>query len=108
MGYIGPAPYLAGMSCREARRQLEQFYVGPIHGSFNDVTTGPGSSWVDLDGTVVYLSEFSDATTVLNSFDANELSKFEHVAPPWYQYGKLARAWQHRATWCPALRMLIV
>ncbi|MCJ1401158.1 hypothetical protein MMC11_004370 [Xylographa trunciseda] len=90
MVYIGLAPYLAGLSSREARRLLEQSYVKPIHTA------------------VVYLGDSSDATTVLNSFGADKLSKFKHVALPWYQYYRLARTCQLLATMCPALRTIII
>ena len=108
MVYIGPAPYLAGLSSREARRLLENPYVKPIRGLFSGLATSTGSYWVDLDTTVVYLGDSSDLTTVLNSFGADELSKFKHVALPWYQFGRLARTCQRLATMCPALRTIII
>ena len=107
MAYIGAAPYLVGLSCREARRLLEQFYVGPIRGPFNGLTPSR-SSWVDLDTTVVYLGAFFATTTVRKTFGADERSKFKHVALPWYQFGNLARTCQHLAMLCPALRTLII
>ena len=108
MVYIGPAPYLAGLSSREARRLLEQSYVKPIRGLSSGLATGVGSYWVDLDITVVYLGDSSDATTVLNSFGSDELSKFEHVALPWCQFSWLARTCQCLATTSPALRTIII
>jgi hypothetical protein len=107
MAYVGAAPYLVGLSCREARRLLEQLYEGPIRGPFSGLTPSR-SYWVDLDTTVVYLGDFFDMTTVLDSFGADKLSKLKHVALPWYQFGNLARACQHLTTLCPALRTLII
>jgi len=108
MVYIGPAPYLAGLSSREARRLLEQSYIKPIRGLSSGLGTSVGAYWVNLDTTVVYLGDFSDATTVLNSFGVDELSKFHHVALPWYQFGRLARTCQRLATICLALCIIII
>jgi len=108
MIFIGPAPYLAGLSSREARRLLEKSYVKPIRGPSSDLATSAGSYWVDLNATVVYLSDSCDAEPVLNSFGTDELSKFKHVALPWHQFGRLARTCQRLATQCPALRTIII
>ena len=109
MVFIGPAPYSAGLSSREARRLLEQSYVKPIRGPFSGLATSAGSYWVNLNTTVVYLGDCSsDAEPVLNSFGTDELSKFKHVALRWYEYGRLARTCQRLATLCPALRTIIV
>lgn len=37
--FIGPAPYLAGLSCSEARRLLKQSYVKPIRGPCGALAT---------------------------------------------------------------------
>lgn len=95
--------YIVGLSCREAL--LEQFYVGPIRGPFSGLTPSR-SYWTQRSSS--YLGDFFDTTTVLNSFGADKPSKFKHVALPWYQFGNLARACQHLATLCPALRTLII
>lgn len=108
MAYIGPAPYLAGLSSREARRLLEQFYVKPIREPCSGLAATAGYYWVDLETTGVYLGDFSDGTVVLNSFGADELSKFKHVALPWYQCGSLARTCQRLATVCPILPTTII
>ena len=108
VAYIGPAPYLAGLSSREARRLLEQSYFKPLRGPRNGSATRVGCYWVDLDTTVVYLGDASKATTVVNSFGVDELSKFKHVALRWYQFASLARTCQRLATLCPALRTIIV
>ncbi|EXJ72245.1 uncharacterized protein A1O5_04749 [Cladophialophora psammophila CBS 110553] len=108
MAYIGPAPYLAGLSSWEARRLLEQFYVKPIRGPSSGLATSAGSYWVDLDTTVIYLGDSLDAMTVLNSFGADELLKFKHVALLWNQFGSVARTCQRLATICPALRTIII
>ena len=54
MTYVGPAPYLAGLASKEARRLLEQTYFKPI--------CGPNASayWVNVDQTVVYLGDSSE------------------------------------------------
>jgi len=109
MVYIGPAPYLAGLSSREARRLLEQFYIKPIRVSFSGLATKAGSYWVDLDTTVVYLGGDSfDVTPVLDSFGTDALSKFKHVALPWCQFRSMDLICQRLATRCPALRTIII
>ncbi|KAK0102648.1 hypothetical protein ONS95_006252 [Cadophora gregata] len=102
MAYIGPAPYLAGLSSKEARRLLEQTYMKPIR------RPSAGVYWVDMDHTVVYLGDFSDTMKVIDSFHADDLCRFKHVALEWTQFDRLARACQHLARTCPALCTIIV
>ena len=106
--FIGPAPYLAGLSCSEARRLLKQSYVKPIRGPHSASATSVGSYWVNLDTTVVYFGESFGAEFVLNSFNTDEVAQFKHVALRWCRYGSLARICQRLATVCPALRTIIL
>lgn len=108
MTYIGPAPYTAGLSCREARRLLEQSYVRLVCGRLSGSKTSNGYYWVNLDTTVFYLGDSLDTTTVLNSFAVNDLSKLKHVTLPWNQFSRLARTCQHLARTCPALRTITI
>jgi hypothetical protein len=102
MAYVGPAPYLAGLSSKEARRLLEQIYVKPIRGP------SAGVYWVDMDQTVVYLGDSSDAMEIMDSFHANDLSRFKHVALVWSQFNRLARVCQRLARTCPALCTIVI
>jgi hypothetical protein len=102
MAYVGPAPYLAGLSSNEARRLLEQAYVKPICGP------SAGVHWVDMDQTVVYLGDSSDAMAVMDSFHADDLSRFKHVALVWSQFNRLARVCQCLAMTCPALCTIVI
>jgi hypothetical protein len=102
MAYIGSAPYLAGLSSKEARRLLEQTYMKPIR------RPSAGVYWVDMDYTVIYLGDFSDAMKVMDSFHADDLCRFKHVALEWSQFDRLARACQRLARTCPALCTIIV
>ena len=108
MVHIVSAPYLAGLSCAEARRLLEQDYVKPIRRPLKGSAASVGCYWVDLDSTVVYLGSSSDAMIFLNSFGEDELLRFKHVALTWYQFSGLARVCQHLARICPALRTIIM
>jgi hypothetical protein len=108
MVYIGPAPYLAGLTCREARRLLVQFYVKPIHGPFTGLGTSSSSHWVNVDTTVIDLGGYSDATTILDAFGGDELSRFKHVALLWHQFGSVVRICMRLATMCPALCTIII
>ena len=65
-------------------------------------------AWVDMDHTVVYLGDFSDAMKVMDSFHADDLCRFKHVALGWSQFDRLARACQRLARTCPALCTIIV
>ncbi|KAH6627375.1 hypothetical protein F5144DRAFT_271469 [Chaetomium tenue] len=111
MAFVGTAPPTVALSCKEAWRLLKQSYPERIH--------GPGGStaktrpyWVNLHHTVVYLGSPVDAVAILASFDADALSKFQHVALVWNtniaHFGAVARACQRLATTCPALCTIIV
>jgi hypothetical protein len=102
MAYIGPAPYLAGLSSKEARRLLEQSYVKPIRGPSARVC------WVDVDQTVIYLGDSSDAMAVMDSFHADDLFRFKHIALVWSQFNSLARVCRRLAITCPALCTVII
>lgn len=102
MAHIGPAPYLAGLSSREARRMLEQAYIKPIR--------GPDSrpQWVNMDQTVVYLGDDFDAISVIDKFHAPDLSRFKHVALAWSQFYWISKACQRLANACPTLYSIII
>ncbi|KAF2241342.1 hypothetical protein BU26DRAFT_176574 [Trematosphaeria pertusa] len=107
MAFVGPVPYLAGLSCREARRLLERSYVKPVLGPRGTATIGD-VYWVDLKKTVVYLGGGFNAIAVLDSFSAGGLSKFEHVGLSWYRFQRLARTCQRLAALCPGIRTVII
>ncbi|WYZ45777.1 hypothetical protein EsH8_IX_000002 [Colletotrichum jinshuiense] len=81
MAYVGPAPYLPGLACRESRRLLEKSYVKPLRGP--ESATSSGVYWVNLENTVVYLGNSSNAMDVMDAFGADKLSRFRHVALRW-------------------------
>ncbi|CZT53420.1 uncharacterized protein RSE6_14970 [Rhynchosporium secalis] len=102
MAYIGSALYLAGLSCKEARRLLEQTYIKPICQLSADVC------WVDMNHTVVYLGDFFETMTVIDSFHADDLCRFKHVALRWSQFDRLARVCRRLAATCPALCTIVI
>jgi hypothetical protein len=108
--FLGPAPYLVGMSCNEARRVMEKTYIRPTGWQGDPVTT----QWIDPDNTVVYLGDHTEAAGTLDRLDAALVYLFKHVALDWYsfhftQYIDLARVCQRQLPWrCPALETLIV
>ncbi|KAK3304148.1 uncharacterized protein B0T15DRAFT_231473 [Chaetomium strumarium] len=91
MSFVGPAPYLVGLACREAMallRRPNRSGVQQIFGPAGVVmgTSSPWSRrphWVNLDTTVVHLRTSADASEVLGGFDADVLPRFRHVAWIW-------------------------
>ena len=110
MTNVGPAPHLVGLFSCEAWRLLKRSFK-PFGGP-RGVAESAGACWVDMGRTTVYLGDCSDATLVLDSFAADEVSEFKHVALTLryfsYQFSILARACQRLANMCPALRTIIV
>lgn len=102
MAYVGPAPYLAGLSSKEARRLLERTYDKPIR------RPSAGVYWVNMEKTVVYLGDSSDAIAVLDSFHDDDLSRLKHVAFGWSRFDQLARICQRLATTCPDICTVVV
>lgn len=102
MAYIGPVPYLAGLSNAEARQVLEENYVKPIR--------GPDSRlfWVDMDQTIIYLGADSDAQALLDTFHPDDLSRFKHVAISWSQLYWISQTCKRLASACPALCNLTI
>lgn len=106
MAYVGQAPYLAGLACRESRRLLEKLYTSPLRGP--GLATSFGACWVNLESTVVYLGSSYNATELIEAFSVDGLARFRHVALQWYQFDRLARTCQRLAETCPALRTIII
>jgi hypothetical protein len=108
MTFVGPAPYMAGLACKEAWGLMKRLYGGPVRGPAGAPhITRP--SWVDLDGTVVHLGDAADVM-VLRAFDAETLSRVKHVALTWCssQYYLIGSACFRLAEACPHLRTLII
>jgi hypothetical protein len=108
--FLGPAPYLVGLCCNEARRVMEKTYIRPTGWKGDPVTT----HWIDPDNTVIYLGDHTEAANTLDRLDAALVYLFKHVALDWYSfhfthYIDLARVCQRQLPWrCPALETLIV
>ncbi|ORY15329.1 hypothetical protein BCR34DRAFT_598567 [Clohesyomyces aquaticus] len=77
--FIGPEPYLAGLACRESRQLMERSFSKPLRG-WTDSMTAMGASWVYLDRTVIYLGDTAAAAELLATLDADEVTRFRHVA----------------------------
>ncbi|KAI0890253.1 uncharacterized protein GGS22DRAFT_194395 [Annulohypoxylon maeteangense] len=102
MAYVGPAPYLAGLSCKEARRVLKQTHVMFSRGP------NAGVHWVNMDQTVIYLGNRTAAVSVLDGFRSDDLSRFKHVALLWDTFDELARLCMRLAKECPSLCTIII
>ncbi|KAF2657994.1 hypothetical protein K491DRAFT_776735 [Lophiostoma macrostomum CBS 122681] len=105
MEFIGSTPYVAGISCREARRVLEQAYSKLCLKPATPIT-GPGTYWLDFKRTVVYLGADTHAVTILDSFDTDTLSKLEHVGVSLDR--RLFSTCRKLEESCPNLQTLIV
>jgi hypothetical protein len=76
MTFIGPAPYLVGLFCREARKLMEASYI-----QFDSLKGGPSAShWVNMNKTVVFVGHGYDITAVLAAFGPGEVAQFKHIA----------------------------
>lgn len=103
MKHVGPAPYLVGLTSREARRLLTQI-CKRLHGPNAD------TYWVNLEKTVIYLGDSAESAATLGGSCDDHLSGVEHVALRWCQnhWGGLARTCQRLAKKCPSLCTIIV
>lgn len=111
LDFIGPVPYMAGISCGEAWHIMQRRYVPFTGPGWNPATARPtGVPWVDLDKTVFYLGASSDVPAVLGRFDAREVPRLEHVAMTWAwrSFGRLIKTCRDVATACPALRSIVI
>ncbi|KAH6636922.1 hypothetical protein F5144DRAFT_200583 [Chaetomium tenue] len=76
MTFIGSAPFLVGLSCKEARRVMERSYI-----QFDCLRGGPSTyHWVNLDKTLVY---FGNGIDIKETFSPEERAKFKIVALDW-------------------------
>jgi len=107
VAFVGPKPYLVGLSCQVARSRLDRTYGGPVH-LRNDRAGTSGVYWVKFDSAVIYIGCSARTAAVLGSFSEYDVSRFKHVAIAWSGFQDLARACQRFATSCPALRTIII
>lgn len=108
LAYIGPAPYLAGYSCREARQVLQQIhsYVETeviLHGMWQEslfpqippsLVTPPIGIWINPASTVIHLSITGNVRAVVavtGSLHREQLSKFRYVVVP--RTGRWSQVW---------------
>ena len=107
MGFVGPAPYMAGLACKEAWALMKRSYGRPVRGPAGapHVTQ---LSWVDMDHTVVHVGDAD--TMVLPAFDPETWFKIKHVALTWRlsHYYLISSACLRLSEVCPLLRTLII
>jgi hypothetical protein len=72
MTFLGPAHYLLGHSCREARQVMETSYM-----QFDSVRGGVASPWFTVEETVIFVSDGFDMTTALAGFGVDEVARFK-------------------------------
>ena len=118
--FIGPKPYPAGLVCKESLRLREKVFRIPLGGVSTVTETLSrlilGGYWISLKWTVIYLGDATDAMSVLDDLDAENVSRFKHVAMsnlepvaiPSSRFRKLAKVCQHLAASCPVLRTVII
>ncbi|KAK1711411.1 hypothetical protein BDP67DRAFT_519152 [Colletotrichum lupini] len=78
MNHVGPAPYLAGLACKESRRLMEQSYAKPIHRPTYSAASS-AIHWIDLQKTVVSLEDYRSAGALSDAFTFEDLARFRHV-----------------------------
>lgn len=108
---VGPVPNLAGFACVESRRLLERFCtkLGFRHRRECNL---PGVYWINMDRMVLYLDVYPPPLDVLRVFDAEVLSKLQHICFRWDRnstcIAPITRACQLLAVSSPALRTIII
>lgn len=112
MKFIGPAPYLVGLACRESRWLLERLFM-----KVSLESPGPsaplGAYWVRLDRTVIHFGEAIEALAALHCFDRNLVSGIQHITLQYtttsrQRYYALKSVCLRLAASCPDLRTIII
>jgi hypothetical protein len=101
---VGTSPHLVGQSCHEARRLMKHIYGQPFQGLGSVAAT----HWIYVENTVLIIDDALDPLWVLDSFSAEALARFHHIALVWQTWGPLARACMRLAASCPRLQTLII
>ncbi|KAK1963327.1 hypothetical protein LY78DRAFT_584887, partial [Colletotrichum sublineola] len=60
MGDVGPAPYIAGLSCRKPRPLMIALYTKPLRVPGRPPTSA-AVHWIDMKATTVFLGDFPSA-----------------------------------------------
>lgn len=107
MNHVGPAPYLAGLACKESRRLMGQLYAKPIHRPTHSAARS-AIHWIDLQKTVVSLGDYRSAGALLDAFTFEDLARFRHVVLQSSRFSDMARLCQRLANSCPGLCTIII
>ncbi|KAJ4306370.1 hypothetical protein N0V88_001170 [Collariella sp. IMI 366227] len=107
MHFVGPKPFLVGLTCKEARQVMEKIYIPLTRSRAGSVTT---THWIDPDMTVVHFGDCDAGIAVLCDLLADGASKLKHVAVRWYfgylpQIIRFSRQLEDR---CPGLHTLVI
>ncbi len=117
LDWVGPAPYLVGLSCNEARRVMEKSFVqlpenavGAAAAAFSPLATRPEPQWLDPDKTIVHIGEWPRTGIVLARLGVDAAAKLNHVTMVFHPlhltdfYPACRELKQH----CPGLKTLVV
>jgi hypothetical protein len=108
LGYIGPAPHLAGLTCRHARELLKEIYDRPISLTGLDMVKFMGRQWINLDRTVIHFGSDSYARKVLCKSRFSGLPPFKHIAVwAWPNPHKLPQVCKDFVESCPSVQTII-
>ncbi|KAH8680635.1 hypothetical protein BX600DRAFT_428619 [Xylariales sp. PMI_506] len=106
MSFLGSSPSSVGFSCSEAWLLMRKL-CQPLRG-LGSAGSSRGISWVNLAHTVVTLGPASESRAILDCFDAEETSKFQHVSLLLQSWVDMCRNCRRLSVLCPSLRTIII
>ncbi|KAH6626573.1 hypothetical protein B0J18DRAFT_143887 [Chaetomium sp. MPI-SDFR-AT-0129] len=80
MGFIGHAPYLVGLTCREAWQLIPRSSRILICGPSARCQQSVERHWVDLENTVLYIDNSKDEYDVIEDLDFRTRCGVKHIA----------------------------
>ncbi len=107
MDFVGPAPYQAGLACKEAWDLMKRAYDRPIRGPAGEPHL-TRLSWVDVNHTVVHVGD-SDSPA-LPALGPDSWFRVKHVCVTWRlsHYYLISATCLRLSEMCPLLRTLII
>lgn len=109
MAFLGPAPYIIGLSCKEAWQHMRKSHAKLVLKQSDPNPPVPSVYWIAPERTVLYVDCLIDRKTsdeVLENFDEEGLGRIEHIGL--LLHPELFYTFEFLARRCPMLRTVIV
>ncbi|KAH7324292.1 hypothetical protein B0I35DRAFT_475549 [Stachybotrys elegans] len=106
MEFNGPNPHAVGFACTEAFGVMSDL-VGEPTTVDGDPATGTRAYWVDMERTVINLSDSFGMIAAMDELHRADISRFKHVVIHWHRDHSLRRACGQLANMCPKLETVI-